>query len=120
MKRSLRISRPGLISIVWPTPPRTGSGCDPRSPSRCAKRISEFRQGCSRLILSDHRPLSDADRRWLVVRCRLWAGKLDKHLAALEAGREPVQVRGEVDETIRDLVRTIRGSLQGSYFTHRS
>jgi hypothetical protein len=80
----------------------------PQEPLALARRISEFRQGCSRLILSDHKPLTDADRKWLLVRCRLWAGRLDKHLAALEAGRDPLQVRAEVDETIRQLIGTIR------------
>jgi len=80
----------------------------PQHPLALARRISEFRQGCTVLILSEHKPLSDADRRWLSVRCRLWASKLDKHLAVLEAGRDPLQVRTEVDQTIRELVRAIQ------------
>jgi len=80
----------------------------PEKPLALATRIAEFRQGCSKLILSNHEPLSDEDRRWLIVRCRLWAAKLDRHLATLEAGRDPLQVRDEADETIRDLIKAIR------------
>ena len=57
----------------------------PEEPAAVAKRITEFRQGCSMLILAKHAPLSPEDRQWLVERCRLWARKLDDHLVALEA-----------------------------------
>jgi hypothetical protein len=80
----------------------------PEKPLALATRIAEFRQGCSKLILSNHEPLSDEDRRWLIVRCRLCAARLDKQLAALEAGRGPLQVRDEADQTIRDLIKAIR------------
>lgn len=69
-----------------------------------AKRIGEFRQGCSRLILAPHQPLGDEDRKWLVERCRVWAKKLDYQLVALEQGEDPVQVRTEVDRIVNTLV----------------
>src|SRR5262249_36788481 len=69
------------------------------------KRLKEFRAGCAELVLAPHKQLNDKDREWLVERCRAWAGKLNEHLAALEAGRDPRQVRGEADETVRKLVK---------------
>ena len=54
----------------------------PDDPIDLARRIGEFRQGCSVLILSPHKPLSGQDRAWLVGKCRAWAAKLDAHLAA--------------------------------------
>lgn len=73
-----------------------------------ARRIAEFRQGCSRLILSQHQPLSAGDRTWLVEKCRAWAAKLDTHLAAVEAGQDPLKVRAEADETINKLIAALR------------
>src|SRR5262249_34894607 len=49
----------------------------PEEPAALAKRIEEFRQGCSVLIFAAHQPLPAADRQWLVEACRGWAGKLD-------------------------------------------
>lgn len=73
-----------------------------------ARRLAAFREGCSVLILSEHAPLPPEDRQWLVSRCRDWAGKLDRHLAALEAGGDPVQVRAEADATIDKLIQALR------------
>ena len=80
----------------------------PNTPIALARRIVEFRQGCSVLILSPHRPLSDAERAWLVDKCRAWAVKLDAHLAAVEAGRDTLEVRREADETINRLITVLR------------
>ncbi len=73
-----------------------------------ARRINEFRQGCSTLILADHKPLSPEDRQWLVGKCKEWAAKLDAHLNHLEAPGDPVQVRNEVDETVRRLIQALK------------
>lgn len=80
----------------------------PDDPVALARRIAEFRQGCSILILADHKVLSAEDRTWLVEKCRGWAAKLDAHLAAVEAGRDPSQVRIEADETVNTLIRALR------------
>jgi hypothetical protein len=80
----------------------------PETPLALAKRIGEFRQGCSVLILSPHRPLPAEDRAWLVEKCRAWAAKLDTHLAAVEAGQDPLEVRAEVDDTINRLIAALR------------
>jgi hypothetical protein len=73
-----------------------------------AKRLNEFRTGCSQLIFAEHAPLAKADRLWLVERCRVWAGKLDAHLAALESGEDPAQVRAKADDTVKALIQALR------------
>jgi hypothetical protein len=80
----------------------------PDRPQALARRIAEFRQGCSVLILSVHKPLPEEDRIWLVERCRTWATKLDAHLAAVEAGQDVLKVRAEADTTIDRLVTALR------------
>lgn len=79
----------------------------PEKRADVTKRILAFRRGCSTLILSDHQPLAEADREWLVERCRAWAGKLDAHVAALEAGGDVLEVRTAADATIRKLINAI-------------
>jgi hypothetical protein len=73
-----------------------------------ARRISEFRQGCTVLLLADHTPLSDEEGQWLRTKCRMWADKLDRHLADLEAGQSPITVRNQVDATINSLIVALR------------
>ncbi len=83
----------------------------PEDPIALARRIAEFRQGCSTLILADHPALSEADHGWLVERCRAWASKLDAHLADVEARKDPTTVRAEVDQTVRKLIAALRERL---------
>jgi hypothetical protein len=85
----------------------------PDNSADLAERISEFRQGCSTLIQSPHRPLSVADRTWLVDKCAAWSAKLDGHLVALKSGQDLIKVRDEVDETINHLVATLRERADG-------
>ena len=80
----------------------------PERPQALARRIAEFRQGCSVLILSIHKPLPEEDRIWLVGKCRSWATKLDAHLAAVEAGQDVLEVRAEADATIDRLATALR------------
>ena len=80
----------------------------PDDPIALARRIGEFRQGCSVLILSPHKPLSAQDRAWLVEKCRAWAAKLDAHLAALEGGASAAKVRDDADATINKLIEALR------------
>jgi hypothetical protein len=86
----------------------------PDDPVALAKRIAEFRQGCSVLIQSPHRPLSADDRTWLVDKCRAWAAKLDAHLAAIQSGKDALKVRGEADETINRLIAALRERGRGT------
>jgi hypothetical protein len=80
----------------------------PDRPQALARRIAEFRQGCSVLIFSVHKPLPEEDRVWLVEKCRTWAAKLDAHLAAVESGQDVLKVRAEADETIERLATALR------------
>lgn len=80
----------------------------PDTPQALAQRISEFREGCSRLILAEHQPLPPADRKWLVERCRVWAKKLDDQLADLEAGKPIATVGGQVDDVVDKLSKALR------------
>jgi hypothetical protein len=81
----------------------------PEDPAALAKRIAEFRQGCSVLLLAEHRALAEPDRTWLVERCRAWATKLDGHLASVESGDAALTVRAATDETITKLIEALRG-----------
>jgi len=80
----------------------------PNDSAALARRIAQFRQGCSTLILSDHKPLTKEDREWLIERCQGWASKLDTQLAAVEAGEDILKVRAAVDETISKLIQALR------------
>jgi hypothetical protein len=80
----------------------------PATPPALARRIGQFRQGCSTLILAPHTPLKEADRKWLVERCRAWSGKFDRYLTDLEAGKDVIAVRDEMDATVEQLVKALR------------
>jgi hypothetical protein len=72
----------------------------PEDAATLARRIDELRQGCKTLIEAEHTPLAPADRAWLVERCQTWLRKFDEASSALEAGRDPLAVRAEVDQTV--------------------
>ena len=73
-----------------------------------ATRIAEMRLGCAQLMHSNYGPLNPADKEWLLEHCREWAKALDRHQQALDAGAEAVTVRGQVDETVREIAATLR------------
>lgn len=81
----------------------------PDEPAALARRILEFREGCTRLILADH-PLQPATRDWLRERCNAWAEKIDGHLRSLEKanGRNTPQVRDDMAATVRQLQNALR------------
>ena len=122
-------SQPAVASAPWgwnkpealkaaPTPDeylnQLASGAEdwfkkkPETAVDLAQRILQFRQGCSKLIMAEHKPLPAEDRAWLVERCRVWAAKLDASVAALEAGEPLDTVRTQADETIRKLIDALR------------
>lgn len=80
----------------------------PETPVALAKRIGEFRDGCTTLLLAEHRPLTAETKAWLRERCSVWAGKLDAHRTALEAGQSVQTVRDAADDTIRKLIEAMR------------
>ncbi len=80
-----------------------------------AIRIGQFRQGCSTLILADHRPLSAADRKWLTDKCRVWAVKFNHHLIAAEADDpDVINIRDAADRTIQKLIEALRSRADGT------
>lgn len=81
----------------------------PEDAAGVARRLAEFRQGCSEILLAEHKALPPADRAWLKDRCRQWAAALDKHLAAVEAGGDPVAVRAEADDTVVKIASALLG-----------
>jgi hypothetical protein len=106
-------SRPGALALEGPRSAYLAQLADlaadwfkkrPDDARSLARRIAEFRQGCSTLILADHKPLPETDRAWLVGKCRDWAAKLDEHLRAVEAGQDVGKVRDLADQTIRKLI----------------
>ncbi len=85
----------------------------PTDPEGVRKRISDFRKGCSTLIASSHEPLAEEDRTWLVEKCKKWRDRLDDHLAALDAGEDPLAVRAAADETVSKLIKAMRARADG-------
>ena len=76
----------------------------PESRPDLARRLGEFRVGCSLLLLDPHEPLKkhEGEEDWLVNRCRRWAARLDELMATTDAGEEPVdKLRAEADELVR-------------------
>lgn len=80
----------------------------PETADRLAKRITEFRLGCTRLILAEKKPLSPDDRHWLNTKCRAWGEKLDHELQSIDAGAQPLQVRDKIEEIVKESVKTFR------------
>jgi hypothetical protein len=66
-------------------------------------RLQQFQHGCDTLLAAPHTPLAAADREWLLERCRAWRGKIDGHLAALDAGTPLTDVLTAADETVNKL-----------------
>ncbi len=86
----------------------------PTDAAGVARRIHQFREGCTTLLLAEHTPLTQADREDLRKRCRNWARQLDQQLAELEEGRDPAAVRAEVDGIVQRLTTLLRDrALQG-------
>ncbi len=80
----------------------------PADAAALARRLSEFRRGCSALLLAPHAPLAPDARDELRQKCRGWAAKFDEYLAAVEAGRDPAAVRAEADDAVRKLADALR------------
>lgn len=81
---------------------------DTATPLALALRINEFRAGCARLQLMEHKPLDDAQRKDLLARCQKWAKKFDANLAELETGGDAAKVRTAMDETAAQLGAALR------------
>ena len=80
----------------------------PDTPAALAKRLGEFRMGCSAIILANH-PLPAADQDWLKDRCTKWASAIENHLAELEGGMSVQEVTSRVDATVTKIAAAIKG-----------
>lgn len=80
----------------------------PATPAALAKRLGEFRMGCSAIMLADH-PLPAADQRWLKDRCKQWAAAIENHLQELEGGMSVEEVTTRVDATVTKIAAAIKG-----------
>ncbi len=85
----------------------------PTAAAAVGQRIAELRAGCSKLILSNYGPLPPDEKAWLIEKCKEWSRAMDAHLAAAEAGGDPVAVRGDVDATVRGISQTLRARAAG-------
>jgi hypothetical protein len=81
----------------------------PENSADLARRIGEFRMGCSALLLASHEPLPQADRDWLREKCANWAAALDRHLQEVESGVDSNTVRRQVDQTVIKIAAALRG-----------
>jgi hypothetical protein len=81
----------------------------PENPTDLARRIGEFRMGCSAILLASHEPLPQADREWLKEKCATWATALDRHLEEVESGVGSDTVRQQVDQTVIKIAAALRG-----------
>jgi hypothetical protein len=81
---------------------------DTSTPVALAERITEFRLGCAKLQLMEHRPLTAEQRGDLLARCRKWAAKFDASLAELEATGDAAKVRSEMDATVAQMTAALR------------
>jgi len=110
--------KPGGLALDQSTPKgyldRLAAGAEewaayrPGDPDGVGTRLAEFRLGCTRLMHSAYGPLAPPDKAWLLDRCRGWARALDGQQQALDAGVDPLVVRGAVDEIVRDMARALR------------
>lgn len=73
-----------------------------------AKRLTEFRLGCSALQAADL-PLPAVESRWVKDRCTEWAALLDGHLRDLDATGDVPAVRVAATATAAGIARELRG-----------
>lgn len=72
-----------------------------------AKRLTEFRLGCSALQAADL-PLSASESRWVKGRCAEWASRIDGHLRDLDATGDVPAVRAAANATVAAIARELR------------
>ena len=80
----------------------------PDSPVALSRRLVEFREGCSLLLLDEQLPLSPSERDWLRMRCRDWASAFDENLRLLEESGDVTAVRTAVDRTANEMATELR------------
>lgn len=73
-----------------------------------AKRLTEFRLGCSALQAATDLPLPAAEVAWLKTRCREWSDRIDGHLRDLDATGDVAAVRAAATATAVSIARELR------------
>ena len=73
-----------------------------------AKRLTEFRLGCSALQAANDLPLSAVEVAWLKGRCAEWANRIDGHLRDLDATGDVAAVRAAATATAAGIARELR------------
>jgi hypothetical protein len=84
------------------------SGADLDSEAALAARLRDLLAGCDRLIAAPHASLDDADRDWLVERCRAWRETIAGHADALAASHDVAAVRAAANATVEKLSAALR------------
>jgi len=83
----------------------------PNTRALLATRLHEFRLGCTTLLISENRPLTAADKEWLLRRCREWANAIDQLLARVEASNpaDPIErIRADADRNAKEIAAELR------------
>jgi hypothetical protein len=99
----------------WTTDP-------PETADQLARRMGEFRIGCSVLLLAKHEQLDTADQNWLRERCEKWARARDEQRKQLETPAADVaDIRTRTGEIVANLVKALRerGTKGIAWFTAR-
>lgn len=81
---------------------------DTSNAAALASRINEFRQGCTKLQLMEHKALNEEQRKDLLARCQKWAKKFDESLIALETTGDTAKARADMDATVATLTKVLR------------
>ena len=70
------------------------------------RNLAEFIHGCDTLLAAPHPQFAqDADRQWLLEKCRLWRGKLKDQLDDLKSGKRTfAAVRNDTNKTVEKLI----------------
>ena len=71
------------------------------------KRLAEFQAGCERLIAAPHSALSNADRSWLLYKCRGWRTELEAQRNSV--GKNPFDNSlGRADTLAKQVSKALR------------
>jgi len=81
----------------------------PANKVQLALRMGQLSEGCSVLILHEHKPLSPADADQLTKKCREWATELNRYIAELQGENADVQ---EIQKKTDAWVNRVSGKLQ--------
>ncbi|MCI0683315.1 MAG: hypothetical protein L0Y71_14525 [Gemmataceae bacterium] len=78
-----------------------------------ARRLTEFRYGCTVLLLAEHKPLIAGEREWLLEKCREWAARCEDLLHEIEdTATDAMAVRAKADSLMDLLVLQVEARAQ--------